>query len=158
MRRHEKEIQITEKIEQVISRAQVCRLGLCRDNQPYVVPVAFGYDGAALYFHTAQAGMKIDYLNANPQVCFELEDEVNVIPHPSEACQWSFSFYSVIGFGKVVEITDAEQKNAAMNHIMRHYSEKDWDFSPNMFNKTRVWRVIIAQMTGKQSKDKMCAK
>ena len=32
--------------------AQICRLGLCKDNRPYIVPVNFGYDGEHIYFHT----------------------------------------------------------------------------------------------------------
>ena len=32
---------------------QVCRLGLCDGGEPYVVPLCFGYDGEALYFHAA---------------------------------------------------------------------------------------------------------
>jgi nitroimidazol reductase NimA-like FMN-containing flavoprotein (pyridoxamine 5'-phosphate oxidase superfamily) len=29
-------------------------LGLAKDNSPYIVPVSFGYDGDAIYFHTTK--------------------------------------------------------------------------------------------------------
>ena len=60
MKRQDKEIQNRQLIDEIISQALVCRLGLCRDNQPYVVPLNFGYDGQRLYFHSAQKGMKIE--------------------------------------------------------------------------------------------------
>ena len=40
------------------------------------MPVSFGYDGAALYFHTAPKGRKIDFIEANNRVCFEFEANV----------------------------------------------------------------------------------
>ncbi len=154
MRRREREIQSRGLIAEIMARAQVCRLGLCRDNLPYVVPVSFGYDGEYIYFHTATEGMKLDYLAANNRVCFEMEHDVSVVADPDAACQWSFSFYSVIGFGTVDEITDPADKVRALNHIMRHYSGRDWDFDDRWLQKARLWRITIEQVTGKRSKDK----
>ena len=138
-----------------MAKAQVCRLGLCRDNQPYIVPVSFGYDGSFLYFHTAPEGKKIEFIAANNRVCFELEHQVKLLPDETDPCRWSFSFFSVIGFGKIEEITDPESKIEALNQIMRHYSGREWRFSDEMLAKIRVWRILIEQITGKQSKDKM---
>lgn len=151
MRRNEREITKRAAIDRVIEQALVCRLGMARDNRPYLVPVSFGYDGQSIYFHTAREGMKIDYLTTNPQVCFELEGEVALISNNEAACQWSFAYTSVIGFGEVVEISQPDEKITALNHIMRHYSGRAWDFKPNSLAKTRLWRVIINHLTGKQS-------
>ena len=153
MRRKDKEITDSGVIRQIIDKAAVCRLGLCKDNMPYVVPVCFGYDGRYLYFHTAREGMKIDYMTANSRVCFELEDEGQAIPndHP---CEWSFSFRSVIGFGTVEEVTDRDSQVPALDCIMKHYSDRKWDFTDRSFDRIRVWRVTVDQMTGKQSKDR----
>lgn len=155
MRRKDKEIQGRDLIEQVMAKAQVCRLGLCKDNMPYVVPVSFGYDGTFVFFHTAREGMKLDYLASNRRVCFELEHDVKVIPNPEEACEWSFSFYSVIGFGTVEEIVDPQRKAYALNQIMGHYSNREWSFSERSLEKTRLWCISIERVTGKQSKDKI---
>lgn len=154
MRRRDKEVQERELIERIIAAAQVCRLGLSRDNLPYVVPVSFGYDGAAIYFHTAMEGMKLDYLASNNRVCFELEHDVRVVPSADDACEWSFSFYSVIGFGTVEEVVDPPRKAQALNLIVRHYSDREWGIGERSLEKTRVWRISIDRMTGKRSKDK----
>jgi nitroimidazol reductase NimA-like FMN-containing flavoprotein (pyridoxamine 5'-phosphate oxidase superfamily) len=72
----------------------------------------------------------------------------------SLACKWTQSFYSVIGFGTVQEITDHQHKIKAFNQIMMHYSGKEWDFDEGMLNKTRLWKITIEQLTGKKSLDK----
>jgi nitroimidazol reductase NimA-like FMN-containing flavoprotein (pyridoxamine 5'-phosphate oxidase superfamily) len=154
MRRKDKEIHQPELIDTIIASARVCRLGMCRDNQPYIIPVSFGYDGAAIYFHTASEGQKIDFLNANSRVCFELEHEVEILPHESEACKWSCSFYSVIGFGNVEEICTARDKVRAMHLIMKHYSDRKWHFDEQQLGITRLWRISIEHISGKCSGDK----
>jgi uncharacterized protein len=155
MRRKDKEIQDQDLVGQIIAKAQVCRLGLCRDGMPYIVPLSFGYDGQFIYFHTAREGMKLDFIAANNQVCFELEHDVKVVPNDNTACKWSFSFYSVIGFGKVEEITASHLKPYALNQIMKKYSNREWDFDEQLLEKIRLWRLAIEQITAKGSKDKM---
>lgn len=155
MRRKDKEIQDRDLIEQIMSKAQVCRLGLCKDNMPYIVPMAFGYDGKFIYFHTADEGMKLEYMNSNNQVCFELEHDVKIIPNEKAACKWTFSFYSVIGFGTVEGIEDPELKIHAMSEIMKHYSDRKWDFDETLVQNIRLWRISIDRISGKQSKDKI---
>jgi uncharacterized protein len=155
MRRKEKEIQDRNQIDQIIAQAQVCRLGLSSANRPYIVPVSFGYDGQMIYFHTASEGMKIDYIASNPQVCFEFEHDVRVVASEHSACKWTVSFYSVIGFGTVVEFTDPEQKRHALNQIVEHYSgHGDWEFNPQALDSTRIWGVTVESISGKQSNDK----
>jgi uncharacterized protein len=155
MRRNDKEILDKNIIAQIIHQAQVCRLGLCRDGQPYIVPLSFGYDGQSIYFHTALEGRKIDFMTANPRVCFELEHDVKVLPHDTVACQWTFSFYSIIGFGTVTEITASPLKAAALNQIMQKYSGRAWEFNDQQLAKTRLWRLAIDQISCKASKDKL---
>jgi len=125
---------------------------------PYIVPVSFGCDGQFIYFHTATEGMKIDFIAANNQVCFEFEHDIKVVPNDNVPCKWTFSFYSVIGFGIIEELTEIHLKSNAFNQIMRHYSNRDWDFldfDGQLLEKTRLWRISIDRVSGKQSKDKI---
>jgi hypothetical protein len=84
-----------------------------------------------------------------------LEHEVRVVPNALEACKWSFSYYSVIGFGTVAEIVDHQRKVYALNQIMRHYSNREWDYDEHAMEKVRLWCISIEQVTGKQSQDKI---
>jgi len=158
MRRTDKEISERALMAQIIDQAQVCRLGLAMDNTPYVLPVSFGYDGKAIYFHTATEGRKLVFLAANNRVCFEVEHGVQVVRHDSNPCKWTFSFQSVIGYGTVLELTEPSEKIAGLNHIMRHYSGRDWPIRPTDTDDIRVWKIAIESLTGKQSKDKFDAR
>lgn len=155
MRHSDREIRDHATIDQIINSAQVLRIGSCKENMPYIVPVCFGYDGKYIYFHTSAKGMKIDYMTFNQQVCFELEDDIMVIPNACIACKWSMSFRSVIGFGMIQEMVVHEDKIHALDHIMKHYSGSTWEFDEDIFKITRVWRISILDIKGRQSKDRV---
>lgn len=153
MRRSDKEINDAGVISQIIGNCQICRLGLAKDNIPYILPVAFGYDGGALYIHTAQAGRKIEFIEANQTVCFEFEQSVSLKPHESDPCAWSFSFRSVIGNGTIRELTAPDEIIKGLNLIMKQYSKREWNLTRESSAALRVWKISIESVTGKQSKD-----
>ena len=151
MRRKEKQVTRPQEIDAIIYRSEVCRLAMARDNRPYLVPLCFGYDGEAIYLHTAAEGRKIDFFEANPHVCFELESGVRILPAEDLACKWSFKYESVIGFGTITELVTPDEKVFGLNQIMRHYAGKEWDFQNHEVKKTRVWKITIASLTAKKS-------
>ena len=152
MRRKDREIQDRTEIDQIIDAALVCRLGLCKDGLPYVVPISFGYDGQNIYFHGAGEGTKIDYMKANPHVCVEFEGDVRLTADEHNACGWSVSYRSVIGHGTVTEISSPDAKLAALNQIMKHYSGREsWAFDSGQLARTRTWSIAIEDITGKHS-------
>ncbi|MDC0358201.1 pyridoxamine 5'-phosphate oxidase family protein [Oligoflexia bacterium] len=155
MQRADKEITSRAEIDAIINKAQVLRLALAVESEPYVVPVSFGYDGSSLYFHTAQTGKKLDMLSVNNRVCFEVEGNVSLKRHAQEACKWSFLYTSVIGAGVVIELKGEDEKIQGLNAIMRHYSGADWSFKAEALKNTRVWRVAVESLTGKRSGEKM---
>lgn len=53
MRRKEKEISDESGVDAIIANATVCRLGMVNGDKPYIVPLSFGYQDQALYFHGA---------------------------------------------------------------------------------------------------------
>ena len=155
MRRKDKEILEGELISQIIKNAQVCRLALAKKNIPYIIPVSFGYDGSAIYFHTAKEGKKIDYINSNNEVCFEFEYGVQLIPDECNPCKWTFSFQSVIGNGKIYELVIDSEKVEGLRQIVGHYSTQKWVFDKKALDNIRVWKILIGTISGKQSKDKV---
>ncbi|MDZ7314644.1 MAG: pyridoxamine 5'-phosphate oxidase family protein [candidate division KSB1 bacterium] len=139
-------------IERIIAKALVCRVAASVDDRPYLVPLSFGYDGKAFYFHTAPAGKKIDYWRGNPRICFELEGDVQ-IKEADKACEWTMLYESVIGYGVISEITDPLEKEAALKEIMRHYSEKsEWQFEAAQTAKARLWKLTVEKMTAKSNR------
>ncbi len=149
MRRNEKQITKAADIEQILKQGQVCRLGFVDRNVPYIVPVNYGYQDQALYFHSAREGRKIDLIRANPLVCFEV-DELVKMNKAASACDWGVSFKSVIGTGTAHLLTTLEEKKTGLDIIMAHYSGRLFTYPNEMLEKTAVIKVTIEEMTGKQ--------
>jgi len=154
MRRRDREITNREEIDEIIRSALVCRIAFADRNEPYVVPVSFGYDGKALYIHTAKTGRKLDFIKANNRVCFELEGEISLQTDDGDACNWTFAFESIIGYGTITELDTIDEKVQGLNQIMLHYSGREWEIEPSATATTRVWRIDIESVTGKRSAEK----
>ena len=150
MRRSEREITDRSDIDGIIRGAQVCRVAFARNDEPYIVPLSFGYDGEAFYFHTARQGRKIDFIAANPRVCFEVEGDAEATPALDKACDWGFSYESVIGYGTMSELTSREARAYGLDQIMVQYSGREWAFASASLDNVRVWRLEIESVTGKR--------
>jgi nitroimidazol reductase NimA-like FMN-containing flavoprotein (pyridoxamine 5'-phosphate oxidase superfamily) len=150
MRRAEMEIKDREAIEAILHKATVCRLGLCRDGVPYVVPLSFGYRDNVLCFHSAPEGRKIDALRENPRVCFEVDIDQELVPGESP-CAWTVRYRSVIGSGKARLVESGEEKRAALDVILDHYGQGAAEYDWEALEKVAVIEVRIESMTGKQS-------
>jgi len=148
MRRSDRRINDRRTIDDIIGRCRVCRLGLSHDGQPYIVPVCFGYDGHALYFHAATEGRKIDILKKNKRVCFEFDIPGDVITG-DQACDWGMTYESVIGSGTAEILETAELKREGLAYIMSQYSKANRTFPEEMLKKTLVVRVEVAEISGK---------
>lgn len=150
MRRSDKAITDRTEIERILSEAPVCRLGLVDGNLPYVVPVFFAFEAGVLYFHSALEGRKRDILRKQPQVCFETETGVEILP-ATEACRFGASYRSIIGFGKAMVVESVTEKEAALNRLMRKYAGKTFGFSPEALSTVLVFRIEIESIAGKRS-------
>ena len=150
MRREEKEITDKSEIEAIIHKSIVCRLGLSNNNIPYIVPLCFGYQDNTIYIHGSLKGKKINILQKNQNVCFEFDTDTEIVEGKS-ACAWGMNYKSVIGFGKAVFIETSEEKQNALNIIMKQYSDKPHQFSEKAINGTAVIKIEIESMTSKQS-------
>jgi nitroimidazol reductase NimA-like FMN-containing flavoprotein (pyridoxamine 5'-phosphate oxidase superfamily) len=150
LRRTDKEIADRGEIDKILRKAMVCRLGLVDGAIPYVVPLSFGYEGNTLYFHSACEGKKVDLLRRNPDVCFEFD--VDAEPVRSEtSCGCTMRYRSVIGFGTASFVEDPGGKSAALEIIMRQYTDGPHEFPEEMLRKTAVIKVSIDEISGKVS-------
>ena len=87
--------------QKVLEQANVGRLGCARDNQPYVVPVYFSFDGRHIYGFTT-LGQKTEWMRTNSKVCLEVDERKS---HD----RWT----SVIVFGRYEELPDKPEFEAA---------------------------------------------
>jgi nitroimidazol reductase NimA-like FMN-containing flavoprotein (pyridoxamine 5'-phosphate oxidase superfamily) len=150
VRRKDREITDKAEIESIINKADVCQVALSDNNIPYVFPVCFGYKNNSLYFHSALEGKKIDIIQKNPRICFQIHTDTELI-ESEKGCDWSIHFRSVTGYGKAELINGIGAKKKAMKIVLEHYSKKDYEISSETLKKTALIRIQIENMTGKKS-------
>jgi nitroimidazol reductase NimA-like FMN-containing flavoprotein (pyridoxamine 5'-phosphate oxidase superfamily) len=151
MHRKDREIYDRDAINDIISRCSVCRLALCENGQPYVLPLNFGYDGRYLYFHSANVGKKIDIIRKNNRVGFEF-DILHEITTDENPCSWGARYESVVGTGVAEFIVAPEEKAGALACILRQYGGEFRDFEAPALAMVTIIRVMIVDMRGKEKK------
>ena len=149
-----REFQITDpaEITRILDTAKVLRLGLAVDNEPYIVPMNYGYtmeEGKlTLYLHSAVRGKKLDMLRANPNVFFELD--CDHVPFEGKVpCQYGLAYSSVMGKAKAVFVEDVEEKMAAMSVLMKTQTGKDFTFNERLVSIVAVIRLDVSEFTAK---------
>lgn len=151
MRRKEKEITEVKEIEDILNKADVCRLGLCDNQQPYIVPLSFGFKNNCLYFHCAKEGRKLDIIKQNPNVCFEAEVDTKLV-YDEEACKCTMHYKSVIGNGVAKLIDKEADKIEALDIIMKHYINREsFEYPAKAIMAVAIIKVEILEITGKKS-------
>ena len=149
-----RELQITDlkEIQHILDTAKVLHLGLAVDNEPYIVPMNYGYtmDGEKLtvYMHSAVRGKKLDMIRANPKVFFEVE--CDLLPFDGRVpCQYGLSYSSLMGRGEARIIEDVEEKKEAMSILMKTQTGKDFSFEDRLVSIVSVIRIDVAEYTAK---------
>ncbi len=150
MRRSDKEITERTLVEAVIYRSQVCRIALCDGNMPYIVPMCFGYMRNALYLHSAKEGKKIDIIKRNNNVCFEFDIDLEAVKSENP-CSWAMKYQSVIGYGKATFVDDPESKRAALDIIMKQYTDAWSSFPDQKLENIAIIKIDITELSGKKS-------
>ncbi|MDR3641947.1 MAG: pyridoxamine 5'-phosphate oxidase family protein [Humidesulfovibrio sp.] len=149
MRRKDREITDRTEINGILDSAKVLHLALSDDNMPFLVPVFYAYDGAALYFHSAKAGTKIEILKRNNRVCFEVSVDHGIIEN-DVACDFEARHRTVIGFGTAEFVEDEAEKIKALNMIVGRFTDKAFDYPQANLKATAVVRIAIASIKGKK--------
>jgi nitroimidazol reductase NimA-like FMN-containing flavoprotein (pyridoxamine 5'-phosphate oxidase superfamily) len=153
MRRTDREITDILEIEDIIKKADVCRISLAVDNYPYIVTMNFGYSGSVsreIYFHCAGEGKKLDMIDKNNFVCFEFDTD-HKLYGGKKGCDWGMKFRSVIGYGNIEIITDQPGKIQAFEIIMDHYAPgKEFVFDNDSVTEAKILKLTITEMTGKK--------
>lgn len=83
-----------DECSSALKKARLGRLACAQDNQPYIVPINFAFDGIYIFGFTT-LGQKIEWTRLNPLVCFEVDE---VVSHN----EW----ISIVVFGRYEELPD----------------------------------------------------
>lgn len=140
-----------EEIDDIINKCQVCHLSMVGpDNEPYVLPMNFGYYEGIVYLHSSQHGKKMDILRQNPKVVLAFSTDYSLRYQNEEvACSYSMKYRSILVYGHVEFIEDADAKKAVMNLVMQHYTGKDFEYNIPAIREVCIYKVVPDQVTGR---------
>ena len=137
--------QIEEQLA-ILDKCKVCRVALQDKQGLYLVPLNFGYqyeDGhLILYFHSAKSGRKIDALQENSAVAFEMDCAHRLI-EAENPCQYGYAFASIIGNGDALLVENREEKKKALSLLMKHQTGKDFTFDNQMADAVAVFGLMF---------------
>lgn len=125
------------EIEELLRTAIVGRIACCdhgqeSDGRPYLVPLAYGYDGEAIYAHSGP-GRKLEFMRAQPLVTFEVDEA-------TAPDRWR----SVIAEGLFEEIPEETARQAALRIMY-----PDPTPLPQLGAFTVVFRIRLTARSGR---------
>ena len=152
MTKRERQVTDPQQIQEILDKAKVMHLGLCENNEPYVVPMNYGYTmengKLVMYLHSAVRGKKLDMIQANPKVFFAID--CDRMPFEGEKpCQYGLVYSSVMGKGIATIVEDVEEKMKAMSILMKTQTGKDFSFDERLVSIVAVIRIDVEEYTAK---------
>lgn len=153
MTRREREVTDPAEKLAILDKCKVLHLGLTDGEEPYVVPMNYGYlyeDGVlTLYLHGARQGKKIDMIRKNPKVFFEMDCDIT--PFEGDiACRYGITYASIMGSGMAELVEDVEEKKKAMTVLMKTQTGKDFEFEDKMVAFVSVIKITAKSFTAKK--------
>jgi len=143
------------------------------EGNPYAVPLSLARDGDKLYFHSASAGSKVDYLLDGQEVAitfvshvqvpelFTPEELANLLDGQGAAARlgskvFTTEFESACVQGKIHELTGNEEKLAGLRCICQKFTpDKMALFEVAALGAlaiTKIYQIEILSLTGKRKR------
>ena len=150
MRRSDREVKEFKDIVAIMEKCDVCRIALNNNGYPYI-PLNFGMDikedKIELYFHGAMEGTKYELIKKDNRASFEMDCEHKLVTE-MERGSCTMEYESVIGQGYIEMLSDDEKYNA-LYILMRHYHQEDFPFNKLVMPHTKVFKLVVKNVTGK---------
>ncbi|WP_447036143.1 pyridoxamine 5'-phosphate oxidase family protein [Streptomyces sp. DSM 118878] len=118
-----------ETVHAILDEAYVCHLGFVRDGAPVVLPTLYGRVGERLYVHgstgsrplrmAADAQAAAGEEDPGLQVCLTVT-HVDGLVLARSAFHHSINYRSVVVHGTAHQVTDPEEKRAALDALVDH--------------------------------------
>ena len=153
MTRREQQVTDINEIIEILEKSKVVHVGMIDGDEPYVVPMNYGYtlvDGKlTLYLHGAKRGRKIDVLRENPKVFFEMCCDIT--PFEGDvACKYGITYASIMGRGLATLVEDVEEKKFALSTLMKTQVKKDFTFDDKLTTVVGIIRIDTLEFTAKK--------
>ncbi len=149
----EREVTDINEILSILDKSLYLHLGLVDGDEPYVVPMNYGYtyeEGKLIiYLHSAKRGYKLDLIKKNPKVFFEMC--CDTVPFDGDiACRYGMTYSSVMGKGTAEIVEDIEEKKHSLTVLMKTQTGKDFSFEDKMAAIVTVIKINVSEFTAKK--------
>ena len=147
MKRKDRAVTENEAIE-ILTKGEYGILSMCTaGNEGYGIPLNYVLDNDKIYFHSAAAGSKLDYLRNNNKVSFCVVGNTTVIPS-----DFGTLYESTIVTGTTSEV-DGNEKREALKRIIEKYSAnfitEGNEYIDRLYDRVSVIKLSIHSITGK---------
>ncbi len=154
MYKKEREIKDKEELIKILKQGKYAVISMCRNNEPYVVTLSYGYDNDknSLYFHTAAKGLKIDFIKQNPNVCATVIDDKGYMMN-----ECNHTFRSVVFWGEMSVVQDTQENKYGMEILLNHLEDNPRELKEKYLKddetlkKLTLLRLDIRELTGKSN-------
>ncbi len=150
--RPNRELKDRNEIIDILKNGKFAVISMCKDNEPYIVTLSYGYDSNtdSLYFHCAPKGLKMDFLAENSNVCATIIEDHGYIDN-----ECGHAYKSVVFWGDMKCVEDLNEKKHGMSILLHHLEKKDTVIKEKMlksdsfYSKMEILRLDIKQIHGK---------
>jgi nitroimidazol reductase NimA-like FMN-containing flavoprotein (pyridoxamine 5'-phosphate oxidase superfamily) len=145
-------IESRHEMEKLLREEVVGYLGLSMNGTPYVVPLNYGYVDGKILFHCALTGKKLDYLEANPRVCFTVGRQLAEFRRHAEGDPCHADSDSVICYGTARVIQDLEERMTVLNAFDRCFDPDGEEISLERAQGCAAVEITVTEMTGRRER------
>lgn len=147
MRRHKQQLSHEECVEMLTNEPRGVLALLGDYDYPYALPMSHVYVDGKIYFHGAQTGHKYDAVEKYDKASYCVMDK-GVLNDDG----WSYTFKSVIIFGKIRLLDDNVDKREKLTLFGDKFfptHEETINEINRLLDRTAVFEITIEHMTGK---------
>jgi nitroimidazol reductase NimA-like FMN-containing flavoprotein (pyridoxamine 5'-phosphate oxidase superfamily) len=150
------ELAVTDRDQVValLDRSSLCHVGLVTEDQPFVIPTLYARVGEELMLHGSVASRLVRHVRTGAPICVTVT-EVDGLVLARSAFETSMNYRSVVVLGTGREVTEPDERLAALRAISEAVLPGRWDDvrPPNdtELRRTMVVAVAIEQCSAKVS-------
>jgi nitroimidazol reductase NimA-like FMN-containing flavoprotein (pyridoxamine 5'-phosphate oxidase superfamily) len=153
MSKKEREITDRNVLSEMLRQGKYATIAMCRGDEPYIVTLSYGYDERrnALYFHCSLKGLKLDFVNHNPNVCASIIEDQG---YKMDECRQAYR--SVVFWGSMHIVEDLQEKKHGMEILLNHLEDDPSRIrkrslkSDQAYKEVGMLRLDITEISGKQ--------
>jgi|MTBAKSStandDraft_2_1061841.scaffolds.fasta_scaffold01381_26 hypothetical protein len=140
------------RIETILKKNYICTVALEDETAPYIFDMNYGYREGAFYFHSSPRGKKAVLFREKKRAGFWVLSYAELFGDRADPCSMTMHYESVTGKAEIIEVTEADEKNAALNCITTQAGGiSGADYTKESLDGVLILKAVIIEASGKRS-------